>query len=444
MSIESFIGLRYLKARKSSRFVSTITVIAVGGVAVGVCALIVVLSVMAGFEEELRDKIVGANAHGNVRVSTPEFTNYREALEKIVQVPHVSGASPYLLREAMITSETNVTGCVLKGIDLQTVASVSDLDHSLVAGSIDYLEDAKKLLEDTQKQAADHASEADFLPAFSNRAKAKYQDKELPGILIGQELARYLSVWVGDEVNIVNPLGGGLGPTGPIPSYQYFRVAGVFFFGMFEFDMKYVYTSLPTLQQFSSMGDNVTAIEFKVPKDKLDDTGVISQGILKELGGFPYQVRDWREMNKNLFSALELEQIAMFVILLFITLVAAFNIASTLIMMVIEKTKEIAILKSMGASHRTVRRIFMLDGLIIGLIGTAIGAATGFGLCALIPLLDLHLDPEVYYMTSLPVRIVPSQIATILLSAVVISWLATLFPAGQAARLNPVDGLRND
>ncbi|RJO65303.1 MAG: ABC transporter permease, partial [Myxococcales bacterium] len=252
------------------------------------------------------------------------------------------------------------------------------------------------------------------------------------------------AVWVGDEINVVNPLGGGLGPTGPIPSSQYFRVAGIFYSGMFEYDMKLALIAIPEMQKFSSMEDEVTAIEFKVAPDRLFDTDEIGERIVAALGGFPYKVRDWREMNRNLFSALKLEQLAMFVILTFITLVAAFNIASTLIMMVIEKTKEIAILKSMGASRRTVMKIFWVEGFIIGLVGTFIGAALGLCICALIPVVDLQLDQRVYYMTSLPVDVEPLHFTAIVGSALAISWLATLYPAWQAARMSPVEGLRHD
>ena len=444
MSFESFIGFRYLKARKSSAFVSTITLITVGGVAVGVCALIVVLSVMAGFEDELRDKIIGTNAHGNLMKITYGFPEYRETLEKIKTVPEITAATPFILREVMISSENNVSGALIKGIDPSTAGSVTNLLEQISDGSLDYLSNPKKLLEDSQIKRNDKITERDLLPTFMNRTKRRWGDKELPGIVIGKEMAKYLGVWVGDEVNVVNPLGGGVGPTGPIPSNQYFRVAGIFFVGMFEYDMKFAYTTIPDLQKFSSMDDEITAIEFKVGEKDLYRTHEIGEKLVNALGGFPYKVRDWRDMNKNLFAALKLEQLAMFVILTFITLVAAFNIASTLIMMVIEKNKEIAILKSMGASRFSIMKIFMVDGVIIGLVGTVIGMILGFSLCGLIPLIDYQLDPEVYYMTSLPVRIEPLHIFAVVFSALGISWLATLYPAWTASRLSPVDGLRNE
>lgn len=444
MSFESFIARRYLKARKSSMFVSTITLITVGGVVVGVCALIVVLSVMAGFEEELRDKIIGTNAHGNLMKITYGFPEYRQAIKEVVKIDEVVAATPFILREVMISSESNVTGAIIKGIDPDTTAAVTRLPEQIVDGSMEYLRDPHKLLDETREKIKLRIDKGDLLPKFSSRTKRRYGEKALPGVVIGQEMAKYLGVWVGDEINIVNPLGGGLGPTGPIPSSKYFRVAGVHYVGMFEYDMKFAYTTIKDLQVFSSMDDEVTAIEFKVRPEDLYRTGEIGDKIVESLGGFPYKVRDWKDMNKNLFAALKLEQYAMFVILTFITLVAAFNIASTLIMMVIEKGKEIAILKSMGASRFSIMKIFMIDGIIIGMIGTVIGVALGFLLCALVPVLDFQLDPEVYYMTSLPVNIQPLQILVIIASALIISWLATIYPAWQAASFNPVDGLRNE
>ncbi|RJO67079.1 MAG: hypothetical protein C4523_10310, partial [Myxococcales bacterium] len=225
MGFESYIGLRYLRSRKTKTFLSTITLITVGGVAVGVCALIVVLSVMAGFEDELREKIIGANAHGNVMKQTGGFDGYREALETIKGIPDVAAASPFILREAMISSESNVTGMLLKGIDLDTAPQVTRLGEQIEEGSLDNLRDPKKLLEDTRARLGDRIKDGEFVPGFSSRTKRRLGETELPGIVIGKEMAKYLAVWVGDEINVVNPLGGGLGPTGPIPSSQYFRVA---------------------------------------------------------------------------------------------------------------------------------------------------------------------------------------------------------------------------
>ena len=239
-----------------------------------------------------------------------------------------------------------------------------------------------------------------------------------------------------------------MGPTGPVPTSRFFRVAAVFHSGMYEYDLKFAFTTLESLQTFSKMeADTVTAIEFRVDHDLVMETEKVADAIEEKLGSFPYKVRDWREMNRNLFAALKLERIVMFIILTFITLVAAFNIASTLIMLVLEKIKEIAIFKSMGAKRSSIMGIFMIDGLLIGSAGTIAGLLLGLFLCALIPFLNQYLDlldPKVYFMAKLPVRVEMANLAVIGLVAITISWLATLFPALGAARLHPVKGLRND
>jgi len=449
MSFESNIALRYLKARRSVKFVSTITLISVCGVAVGVCALIVVLSVMGGFAEELRDKIIGTNAHGNVLKSVYGFTEYRETAEKVLSVPGVTAAAPFLLREVMVSSQRNMSGALIKGIDIESAQKVTDIKGHIEAagknsGKLEYLNDPESLLKDTQDAIEKEIEEGKLMREFSTRTKNTYGDKVLPAIVLGKEMAKYLGVGVGDEVNLVNPVGGGLGPTGPIPSSRYFRVGAIFYSGMFEYDMKFCYTTLKDLQELSDIGDEATGIEFKVKPELVYETDRIGEQILEALGRFPYNVRDWKEINRNLFAALELERIAMFVILTFIILVAAFNILSTLIMMVLDKNKEISILKSMGASNLSVMKIFMIDGIIVGAVGTLAGTLLGLLLCALIPILDFKLDQDIYYMANLPVKVQPLQVGLIILCALFISWLATLYPAWQAARTNPVDGLRNE
>ncbi|RJO72738.1 MAG: ABC transporter permease [Myxococcales bacterium] len=444
MSFSPYIGMRYLRARKSSAFLSTISIISVIGVAVGVCALVVVLAVIRGYEEDLRDKLIGSAAHGNLMKVTYGFTEYRETLDTMRKTPGVVAATPFVLREVMISSERNISGVLFKGVDLDTAASVTALPYRYEQGSLDYMRDPKRLLEDTKKRIADDIAAGKMEREFFTRTKRRWGEAELPPVAIGQELATFLNVGVGDEVNIVNPLGGGMGPTGPVPQNQYFRVAGIFHVGMFEYDMKFVYTPLSALQQFAEMGDDVTAIEFRVAPEDIYDTPFIGEAVVEALGGFPYKARDWMEMNRNLFSALRLQRAAMFVILTFITLVAAFGIASTLFMMVIEKEKEIAILKSMGASRRSIMAIFVLDGLTIGGIGTAIGLAAGVLLCALIPYLPFELDAEIYYMSGLSAKFDPLQIGATIVTAIAISFIATLYPSWRASRLNPVEGLREE
>ena len=262
----------------------------------------------------------------------------------------------------------------------------------------------------------------------------------LPGVLIGRELKRNLLVTVGDVVQLVSPLGD-LGPTGPIPKARPFRVAGVFYTGMYEYDTKIVYTSVVEAQRFLDLGDEVTGIEVKVARDTVHDTGALLAPLAAAVGG-ERRVRDWRELNRNLFAALKLERIAMFVILGFVVMVASFNIVSNLVLVVLEKAQEIAILKSLGASDLGVLRVFVVQGLVIGAIGTVVGAAGGLATCGYIARFGIPLDPEVYYIDALPVVFNPTEIVLTCAGAVLTAFLATLYPAWQAARLTPVEGLR--
>ncbi len=486
MIFEHFVGLRYLKSHRSSAFFSKITLISIAGVAVGVWALLVVLSVMAGFEEDLRDKIMGTNANGNIVKVLGEFPEYREIVQKIEkEVPEVKAATPFVLREVMLTSEANVTGAILKGIDIDSALKVTDLRRYLDAelcfpecdnknaphpksNALSLLRDPKKLYEttrpmtdlgkpseDIQKQRErlkkglpaieDDTKKKDdedaYVPVFKRIHKSN-QKEILPGILIGHEMAKYLSVYIGDVITVVDPLGGGMGPTGPVPSKQSFRVAGIFYSGMFDYDLKFAYATMQAVQKLTDSGDVATGIEYRLKPEYVDDSMKIARKIEKVLGGFPYEVRDWQEMNKSLFAALKLERIAMWIILTFIVLVAAFNIASTLIMLVLEKHKEISIMKSMGASNGAIMRIFMIDGIIIGGIGVIIGVILGVVTCWLISEVGIPLNPSVYYIPNMPVKMEWDVFVLVPLSALVISFLSTIYPSLKAAKMPPVEGLR--
>ncbi len=444
MSLERFISLRYLKARNVRSFMSTISIISIGGVMVGVCALLVILSVMEGYEADLSQRLIGMNAHGNLYKITYGFGEYPQVIEKLEAMPEVKAATPFILREGMISSEEEVSGALIKGIDIDSTREVTTLAEQLTSGSLESLEKPEQLLADTQVKVKEQEKEGRPDRSFYTRTKRRYGEQVLPGIVIGEELANFLKVGVGDEVNLVNPLGGGLGAAGPIPSNQYFRIAAIFSSGMFDYDMKFCFTTLKALQEFADMDTNITGIEFKVYPEYVYSTHEISRKIVKELGGFPYQVRDWRDMNRNLFAALKLQRIVMFLILCIIILVASFGIASTLIMIVLEKNKEIAILKSLGASRISIMKIFMYDGLIIGLIGTIAGIGLGLLLCQIIPAINYELDSAIYAIKRLPVKVEGINVLLVAISALAISWVATLYPSFKAAGLNPVDGLRND
>jgi lipoprotein-releasing system permease protein len=260
----------------------------------------------------------------------------------------------------------------------------------------------------------------------------------LPGVIIGRELAKNLRVYLGDDVNIISPLGG-IGPAGPVPKSKPFRVAGIFYSGMFEYDTKYIYISIPASQRFFDEDDTVTGFELNVVDSDRTEPVV---GRIQALLGGGYEVQDWKERDRNLFSALKLEKIAMFIVLCFIILVAAFSIIANGIMLVMEKGREIAILKSMGARDRAVLMVFVVLGLYMGGLGTAAGIGVGVLCCLLLARFGLSLDPDVYYITQLPVQMNPREIVLVFIAALAITVLATLYPAWQAARLRPVEGLR--
>lgn len=429
---ERFIGRRFLMAKRGSRAVSLITWISILAVTVACAGMVIVMSVMNGFSTDLRTKILGANAHLMVMRYGKDFTEYPKVMQETLQVRGVVGASPFILNEVMVSSEINLSGAVIKGIDVDTIDSVSTLTINVVEGSLDDLKNpehikrprrVKNIQDALEKASADESTQAVILP----------------GIVIGQEMAHALRTQVGDIVNVVSPVGE-LGPSGPVPKAKAFRVAAIFFCGMYEYDAKFAYIELNDAQQFFAMKGSVTGIEYKL--SDIDSTQRVARSIDKMLGGYPYYTKDWMQMNRNLFSALKLEKIAMFIILMALLLMASLLILVALIMVVIEKGKEIAILKSMGATDTSIMKIFVTYGLSIGGLGALIGLGTGCLLCVAIQSLGIGLDPEVYYITHIPVRIDPVEIGLVTLGALVISFLATIPPALFAARLKPVDGLR--
>ncbi|MEA5113441.1 MAG: lipoprotein-releasing ABC transporter permease subunit [Geobacteraceae bacterium] len=417
MPYEFLIGLRYLRAKRKSTFISIITFISTAGVALGVMALIVVLAVMTGFEEDLKDKILGTNADVVVLKSGGTIEAYGTLMERLKKVPGVTGVTPFIYSQVMLSTGSNVSGVVLRGIDPMTDAKVTNLKKSLVEGVLTDLE-----------------------PVAGSSA-------EKPGIILGKELAKNLHLSRGDTVNVVSPLGN-MTPFGMIPKMKQFRVAGIFNTGMFEYDSTLAYVGLKQAQSFLSMGDAVTGIQLKVDDVyKSDEIATqINQGF-----GYDYFARDWMRMNKNILFALKTEKMVMFIILTLIVLVAAFGIASTLFMVVMEKTKDIAILKSMGATGMSIMKIFVLEGLIIGVAGTIIGVLSGL-------LVALNLETivgfiqkvtgfelfsrDVYYLDHFPSQVVPGDVILISLTAVLISFVATLYPSWQGSRLPPAEALR--
>jgi lipoprotein-releasing system permease protein len=424
------------------------------GLFLGTGALVIVLSVMSGFEQDLKRKILGINAHVNVTRPDQPFTTYREAREKLLKLPGVVGVTPYISNEVMIASQSNLSGVVLKGIDPATDGTVTDLEKDVDLGELQFLVQPDKLRtlggppilrhDDDEAPPSPGPGAIHFKPADSHGKEIAQPEKPsegrkvIPGVVIGRELAKNLRLYLGDDVNVVSPLGG-IGPQGPIPKSKPFRVAGIFYSAMFEYDSKYIYMSIPAAQKFLNLEDEVTGLELKL-KDS-DETAPVVAAIQQVLGP-GYDVQDWQELNRSLFSALKLEKIAMFIVLCFIILVAAFSIIANGIMLVMEKGQEIAILKSMGATDRSLLITFMMLGIAIGGLGTSAGIAAGVAACLALGKWGLPLDPDVYYIHTLPVRLNPYEVVLVATAALVIGMLATLYPAWTAARLRPVEGLR--
>jgi lipoprotein-releasing system permease protein len=413
------------------------TALSVGGVGVGVMALIIVLSVMSGFEADLKEKILGTNAHAVILKYADPFPEYQEVMKTAHEVRGVTGTTPFILNEVMLSSEGSLSGVMLKGIDPPTVGQVSDLPRNIQeGGKLEWLSHPEQIVERWKEKATEPGSLHDELlvPAPAVPGKAA-----LPGIIIGRELAHSLRVGVGERVNVVSPLGGELGPHGPTPKSRPFRVAGIFYSGMFEYDSKFAYIDLHEAQAFFNV-KGVTGIELQVAD--VDDARRISQNVVDALHGYPYRAKDWGEMNRNLFSALRVEKLAMGIILTMIVVVAAGLIVATVIMLVLEKRKEIAVLKALGVPDAGIVKIFLAEGLQIGVAGGLLGLLSGLAWCAFIERVGIKLDPQVYYIPALPVRVEPLQTALAVIIAVLITYLANIYPALKASQVEPVEGLK--
>ena len=435
------------------------TELSVGGVGVGVMALIIVLSVMSGFEADLQKKILGTNSHGVVMKYSPEMPEYEDVLAKVEGVRGIKGATPFILNEVMISSEGNISGAMIKGIDPKTVGRVTDLPEYLVpGGQLEWLSDPSQI---TKKHLAPSLDDPAFdgKPATPDEIPQKGpsdierdpllelpdEDKEadvvLPGIMMGRELAASLKVVVGDRVNVVSPVGGELGPQGPMPKSRPFRVAGIFYSGMYEYDSKFVYIHLTEAQTFFNI-KGATGIEVKVTD--VDNARGTMKAVYDTLQGYPYRTKDWGEMNRNLFAALRLEKLVMGIILSIIVIVAAGLIVATVIMLVLEKRKEIAVLKALGVPDGGIVKIFLTEGLQIGVAGSILGLISGLAWCLFIERVGIKLDPQVYYIPSLPVRIEPFQTALSVVIAILVTFLASVYPALKASQVEPVDGLKSE
>ena len=604
MVFEDFVGIRYLMAKRDRNMLSVITLISVGGVAVGVMALIVVLSVMGGFEADFREKITGSKAHVVISAKDGYIENYEEIRAIALKTDRVEGANGYVEAEVMLNSPTNLQAAILRGIDYREIVTTTKLGDYIEEGKLEYLEDPDALpsismvgsvvqrgtlsiQSDTEdggltdekvdrleqagaraaiafagdkhgawiakgsqeielpagvetapetvvgdanspqnaehnaddltkngdiydlpdvdpiapmprrRSAADvgnNATDGDLSPELlaaigedrwvdsessptvrqpaamgDAQAGATQYDREpnavllpqnkrtrtmkaMPGldgsdssrrvgaIILGRELKNNLTLYLGGELNIMSP-SGDIGPAGNLPKSRPFKVVGSYYSGMFEYDAKMAYISLADAQAFLGIGNAVSGIDVKC--SRLEDSKRVRDALREKLKDYPnVQVDDWLTLNSSLFGAIMLEKVAMFVILTSIILVASFNILCLLIMMVIEKAREIAIFKAMGARDSSIVRMFVVQGAIIGGLGTAIGLILGLGLCVIIAQLGIKMPGNVHYITQIPVMVNAVEVIVICAASIAISLLATVLPSRMAVKLDPVSGLR--
>lgn len=419
MTWELAVGLRYLRSRRLRVGLSLISSVSFLGVMIGVATLVIVLAVMSGLEHELRDRILGFNPHVTVVSYGGTIEHWQDVVARLQADPDVVAAAPVVYGQAMVGIGRNVSGVVVRGIDPARAGRVLDLERHVVAGSVEALDEGAEV----PREAGEGGGMV-----------------RLPGLMIGGELARMLGLAPGDVVNLISPLGTPT-PAGMVPRIKRFVVVATFDSGMFEYDTSLAYMSLRTAQTFFDLDDGVSAIEVRV-RDLYGATAV-ARRIERELGGFPLRARDWMEANRNLFSALKLEKVVYGIVLCLIVVVAAFNILATLTMVVKEKRRDIAILKSLGASDASIGRIFVLKGAVIGGIGTLGGVAIGLLGCWLLGHYQfVELPKDVFLVTTLPVRVEPLSVLAVSAVSVLICVVAALSPARRAAALVPVEVLR--
>ena len=407
---------------------SVFTSVSVLGVALGVAALTIVLAVTTGFQREFRDKVLGVNAHVIVLKSQATFAEYADVMKTAQGIDSdVLAVQPFIFAEMLVTrGKGELSGVAIKGIDPKLVRGVLDLDKHMVEGSID------SLGAPCEHESLDAAGEKTC--------------KDDPPIIMGKELAHKLKAKRGDIVTVVVPLSNIDFDTwrakSSAPRTRKFKVTGIFYSGFDEYDRRLMYTSLKDTQDLVGRGDQVMGVELKV-KD-VDRAEEIAAKLERALGGPPYQVQDWYELNHNLFTALNLQKLALVIILTLIIVVAAVNMVSALTMMVTDKTREIAILKSMGATNGGISQIFQVVGIAIGGVGTIIGVGIGLAVCYVVGSYGYHLDPKVYLIDRLPIEVKPFEVLIVAGITMAISIIATVFPATSASALRPVEGLRYD
>ncbi|OGL41817.1 MAG: hypothetical protein A2042_03030 [Candidatus Schekmanbacteria bacterium GWA2_38_11] len=468
MGFELFIGLRYFKAKRKNNFISLITLLSIGGVTLGVMALIIVISVINGFEEKMKEKILGVNSHIVFlkQDGLNAIREYRELMNILKGIKGVKETNPFVYFQAMLSSKKKASGVFVRGVLPSYVRQIEKF--AVIKGDIKGLDFNKNPETKVTQQyrginppLSPFAKEGDSLnpplgkgdtggflkeedlrdiPAQQKGFKENgKRDGQISGIIIGHELAGRLGVGLNDYVTLIVPRLGGKSK-GAQAGLERLKISGIFDSGMYEYDLNLAYVSLGKAQDILGIDDAVSGIEIRVFDPY--NSGKIAQKIRGKLK-FPYYLRDWKEMNRNLFQALWIQKLVLFVIIMLIIIVAAFNIISTMIMVVIEKTKEIAILRSIGATRNSVKKLFIFQGAIIGIVGTVLGNLGGYLSCLILKKYQfIKIDYTIYYIKTLPVIMNPSTFLIISVYSLAICFLFTFFPAWQASRLNITEALR--
>jgi lipoprotein-releasing system permease protein len=412
MTFEIFISRRYFKSKPNQTIIALINLLSIIGVAIGVTALIVVIAVMAGFETDLKSRILGIEPHLVIEQPSAPMAQYQNVIDTLAQTPEIIAAWPVIKLQAMLRSDARVAGATIKGIDPVSAGKGLQIDSLKALSSKAGNDDPKDVLKSTPVPSP---------------------------IVLGRSLGRTLGLIKGDTVFIISPRGA-LAPIGFIPYMKKFRVVDFFETGMYEYDGSLAFINLQDAQSLAHIKSAAGAIEMRVTN--MYQTKALGERLISRLGP-AYRFQDWIKVNKNLFAALKLEKAGMFIALTLIILVATVSIVSSLVMMVTEKTKDIAIFRTMGATGGSIQKLFIYQGMLIGTIGTGIGVFLGTVLCLLQHKYQIVTLPgDVYYITALPVNLKLPDVAAVSISALVICFLSTLYPARQAAQLNPVEAIR--
>ncbi|HQN72626.1 MAG TPA: ABC transporter permease [bacterium] len=425
-----FIGLRYFSQGRKKSTLSLISLISITGLSLGVATLITVLSVMDGLVRKMEQTVLNSTSHSNIYKLLGSFENHEEITKKVLEIEEVTGAGPVVFSEVLISSGKHISGAILNGVDSENYGTVSDVPSLVTEGNFGCLHDEQKC--NYEKKDVTHAEKLDdFLGE---------DEGGLPGIIIGKDLAEKLKVSPGGIVTAVSSKGKRTAGEDAVPVSGSFIVAGIFETGMYDYDSRFAYSNIKDVQKFLQIGSHISFVSMKV-KDpsKIDE---INRKVMDKAGGFPFAVQDWKEMHKTTFKFLNLQKLIMFIILIFIILVASFGIITTLIMLVISKTREVSVLRSLGAKRSTIAGIFIFDGFIIGLIGTLLGAVLAAVMCIALSRINFPISKEIYFFSTLPVEMSLFSFLSVMVSTIIISIIATLYPSLKATGITPVEGLR--